>query len=367
MAAESSEYFVDADGRFGVSVKKIDLDSARRASRGSTRGEAVDIVIVSRDNPNEIQAKVKPVIEETFEGEMQSRSWREDQLVQELRKKLGELSPNGRLLCDEQIKSACRRLANDDWRAKIVAVVSAFGDTAAPRSTLERLDSFAGRPSALDDMLKSDDVAESQFAIYCPECDLSSLLFGEQEKAETAIRDAEGRCGNCREQRLTIQQTFAISKPYVRGLQQGLWLETFMTDLMSEYSDALWTGQMIEGDEVDVVAVAFDQIFLIECKDTSFGQTDLYVSSVKAQNVGADVVLIVSTRDVHPNVSDAMQRMARGNAPRITVRSADARTFHLISHPRAEAIRAELHAFMSERSMKSLSEWATLDMLSFYF
>jgi hypothetical protein len=113
---------------------------------------------------------------------------------------------------------------------------------------------------------------------------------------------------------------------------------------------------MVESDEIDVVAVFAEQVVLVECKDTSFGQNDLYVTSVKAQNVGADVVIILSTRDIHQNVRNAIPRIGKSSDEREFLGGVQ-RDFHLVSDANARAISEELDRILGEISSENMNSW----------
>lgn len=87
---------------------------------------------------------------------------------------------------------------------------------------------------------------------------------------------------------------------------------------------------------------------LIECKDTTFGANDLSVLAMKAMQLSADKVIIITTRDVHQNVLDAIPEMTRG---------LDARSFEVISQPSASEIRKELDAYLDRLATEYVQSW----------
>jgi hypothetical protein len=123
---------------------------------------------------------------------------------------------------------------------------------------------------------------------------------------------------------------------------------------------------MIDSDEVDVLAVAYDQIVLVECKDTSFGQNDLYITSTKAENVGARTVVVVSTRDVHSNVTQAAERTARNRDDRLYTRAARPRVLHIISEHSADSIRSKILSVLEEMATRHLGDWLLADRYELY-
>ena len=67
-------------------------------------------------------------------------------------------------------------------------------------------------------------------------------------------------------------------------------------------------GQMVETFELDVIAVGYSRVILLECKDTSFGQNDFINLNAKAEEISANTIGIVSTQPLHENVVRLIER-----------------------------------------------------------
>jgi len=135
------------------------------------------------------------------------------------------------------------------------------------------------------------------------------LEFADENHAREALAASSGKCLGCAEN-LEIVQTFRLSGTFAAGVLQGLWLESLATDVMAKRTDLVWSGQMIGTKEIDVLGILGGKTILVECKDTSFGQTDLAVIALKADQVRPDFVIVISTRDIHANVQDDIDKLA---------------------------------------------------------
>ena len=65
-------------------------------------------------------------------------------------------------------------------------------------------------------------------------------------------------------------------------------------------------------DELDNIFVFAEKTFLVECKDTSFGMSDLYSIMIKAKNIEADEILVITTQSIHKNVTEKIKELNDG-------------------------------------------------------
>jgi hypothetical protein len=275
-------------------------------------------------------------------------------IIERLKQRLGDLSPNGKMLADLSLRTHIRRLYDDGVRQRLTPISTTFGDNPAPRSALERLDQTEKTIDPIDFI--NSEFASSSFLIFCDSCDIPPYLaFSERAKAEAIIADVGRKCIACGKRKLSVHETFSIREPYVRGLQQGLWLESLASDVLTSRTEAAWTGQMVELNEIDVLGVFMEHTILIECKDTSFGKNDLYITAIKAQQVDADLVIIISTNDVHPNVREGVTKIG-GRRER--------REFEIIADQSAEVIKDKLTAILNALSQGYISRWIEGDAFS---
>jgi hypothetical protein len=94
-------------------------------SREARRKEAplLEVLLVTNhefadDFISQLQAK--------FPTTLNGHSSHEVELLATLKKQLGELSPNGKLLCHDDIRSASAELSNDELRRPLKEIASAF-------------------------------------------------------------------------------------------------------------------------------------------------------------------------------------------------------------------------------------------------
>jgi hypothetical protein len=151
-----------------------------------------------------------------------------------------------------------------------------------------------------------------------------------------------------------VIETYSVLDPFVHGIQQGLWLESLASDVLASRTSAVWAGQMVDLNEIDVLGVVADSTILMECKATSFGQNDAYIALVKAQQLEIDTVVFISTKELHRNVQDSVDKMDR------TSRHLRLRT---IATPSASKIRRELLKVLDELTGNQLAEWFGRDIL----
>ncbi len=282
-----------------------------------------------------------------FPAPLKPHSWLAQLGIDRLTAMAGSLSPNGRILSNNAQRVKIRRLYRDDARAVLSRIISTFGDNPTPRDALQQLEASVD-DDHLDEVLNDPEFMTKHFVIACNNCGTSHLTFEQAAAAESAVTSSEQRCAQCGEQALEIRETYAPAQPYVRAIKQGLWLEALASDVIGKYAAQSWSGQMLGSIEVDVVAVVDDVTVLVECKDTSFGQNDLYVTAVKAQQVAADLVIVVNTRDVHDNVRMELARIDE---------TTPARTFYLLNERTAAAIKSKLEAILRHLTADPAERW----------
>jgi hypothetical protein len=89
---------------------------------------------------------------------------------------------------------------------------------------------------------------------------------------------------------------------------------------------------------------------MFECKDRGIGQNDLYVAAVKAQTLRADVVAMVSTQPLHPNVHEVLTGLN-------SRREGQDDKFTAIIGDSASDIKSQLTAFLDNLSAIDLNNW----------
>jgi hypothetical protein len=335
---ERQEALISSDGMSGLLL--------RFSISSDDRKQHLDMLTISTEELPDILATLEEVLGHKTEPGTTTYSIR----MKRLSSRLGNLSPNGKNLADPTARNIIRRLYDDQLRRDVIAIVGTVGSNPVSLKLLEQMELFTERANDLNKILTDDTLTSKQYVVYCESCQLRHLAFSSNEKAKYTVRDAGKKCVSCGEIKLSVEESYTVSDALIRGIQNGLWLESLVADIFSGRMSAVWAGQMIENNEVDILSIYSDKVVLVECKDTSFGQNDLYVTAMKADHISADRVIIVTTRDIHPNVNEAANKI-KSNSNR--------RSFLLISKNTTEEITCELNKeldIMQERYVKS---WTT--------
>lgn len=237
--------------------------------------------------------------------------------VERITNSLRNLSPNGKLLADPAMGPVLSQMYDIHGRRLLKRIVSAFGTEPATRDQLLRAVTVpgGGRPpkKALAALLDADGLFRESYLIGCPDCGERALAFARRDQAERTLKQAADRtCSFCRAGRLAVVDAYAASEHAAKALQQGLWLESLVHETLQRESLVALAGRMLEAFELDVACVAYGNVVLVECKDAPFGQTDYVNLVVKAQELRADLVGIVTTNPLHENV----KRLVAGQTER---------------------------------------------------
>jgi len=245
----------------------------------------------------------------------------ESRQAERIRSSLQALSPNGKLLADPTMGPVVRQLYDVQARRLLRRIVDTFGTEPATGEALLRAFAMrgAGRPpkKALTELLEPDGMFRQSYLIGCGDCGERALTFATRRQAERALKQAaDRRCSFCRRGTLAVLDAYAASEAAAKALQQGLWLESLVHETLQPESLVALAGRMLGAFELDVACVIYGHVLLVECKDAPFGQNDYVNLVVKAQELGADVLGVVTTNPLHENVkrlvADQTQRGERG-------------------------------------------------------
>jgi len=290
--------------------------------------------------------KVQELLENLMGTKIKKGSFIENILLERVQRRLGKLSPNGKKLADTSIRNKIRRLYDDNIRSKITKIIYTYGENVVPLQAIK--ESLKTRMNETKRFCDDPELFEKKYVIVCKECGTSYLAFSTKEKAHNALTDSNNYCTFCeKENVLDIVEGYRVVEALRLGIDQGLWLESLVGDIISEFTSHVWIGQIVDTNELDVLSIFCDKVVLVECKDTSFGQNDFYVTAMKAQDIQADVVLIVVTRDIHPNVKRNIERYKREGE----------RSFETIIGNSAEKIKELLKTTLITIQDKYIKEW----------
>ncbi len=336
---KSVEAFVAAEQDRAI-LARIDEKSGEQEQTRS-----MDLVFISEGRPVQ---ELLDVVARATGVELLDHSSREDSLVDQVHERITSTSPNGKLLEDVETRAAALSLEDDNIRAQLKELSATIGAISVPRPELEKLPVL--KDAGAVDRLIASGALTSNFQIQCGNCNISHLVFADRRDAERNLGGSV-KC-TCGKSRLCVVETYGVEKKYQLSLQQGLWLEAFVTSCVDPIVCRCWTGKILGTDEVDVICVIADRIVMVECKDRAVGQNDLYVAAIKAQSLGADRVLIVSTHPLHANVVEVLSGLNQQRG------GADDRFTPIISSSAAE-IRENLIAFLNSLRKREFNNWLT--------
>lgn len=295
-------------------------------------------------------------LRKAFEVNIKERSFMETEvLFNKLQKRLGKLSPNGKVLTNNASRRGIRRLYADGIRSKIEKILITYGANILPVKVIKNL--LKEKNGNVKKLCDDPDLFKKQYLIVCNQCGTFCLTFPTQEKAKNALSDSNNYCNECeKKDTFVIIEGYQVVEVIHRGIQQGLWLESLTSDVISELTSHVWSGQMVDANELDVLSIYCDKIVLIECKDSSFGQNDFYVTAMKAEDVQANVVIIITTHGIHPNVQNNIDKY----------KDARERTFRIIIETSAEGIKSSLKTNLKEIQDNYITEWFHGDLNRYF-
>jgi hypothetical protein len=236
-------------------------------------------------------------------------TFQEAQLAEKLKKRLKQ-STHGELLSNPEFAPSFEVLYDPAVRQQIHPFIETFGNSAVSGAFIEEaIPRRSGLKKAdIRGLINNEVWFSKQFSIGCSKCGVYTLTFLTKEEAQESLsRSTSRRCFMCEENTLGIVEVFALKEALSKGLQ-GLWLEHLVNQIMQPVSLLSMAGKQIEGFEVDVVSLTCEQVILFECKDTSFGERDFWISVPKAQALNADILWVVTTQPLHDNVRNAIDR-----------------------------------------------------------
>jgi hypothetical protein len=317
---------------------------ARLSELGGGRGAEAALLelVVLSDSPQEVVKRIS----EGLKLELLEHSSEDASLINQVRTHSLVLGPNGKLLEDTLVRAAAKAFLDDNLRKCAKEIVEIFGVAQLSRKQLDELSTGWNDPASLDALISSG-VLQSGFQIQCQKCNNLQLLFLERPAAEQAARSSRCACGG---RDLAIVESFGITPAHQKCLKQGLWLEFLVSETVGRVACKQWSGYFADENEIDVLSVIANHLTLFECKDTSFGQNDLYVAAMKAERIGASKVVIVSTHDLHANVLQVMSAMNAGSSNR------PARYITVIS-PLAYEIEKQIGKLLDDWSADDLRHW----------
>lgn len=331
---EDLEVFINKETKHALALRLIP---------GSPNKPFLDMLEFSAGNKME---HIRESLQKAIGVNIKEGSFLETALLNRVQKRLGKLSPNGKKLADNKLRQKIRILYNDSVRSKVTKILSTYSDNVVSLEAIKDL--LKENNSSIKKLCNDSGLFAKRYVILCNECATPHLAFSTKKKAADAMADSNNYCALCEKKgTLDIVEGYEVLEVLRLGIQQGLWLESLASDVISEFTQHIWSGQMVDTNELDVLSVYCDKIILIECKDTSFGQNDFYVTAMKAQDIQADIVIIVLTHDINPNVQSNIDRYKHEGE----------RTFRTIIDTSVEKIRSSLKTTLEKIQNDYITKW----------
>jgi len=278
----------------------------------SEETQRLDLIVISEDEL--VASQLLTDCESAFgEQKLIKGTSQEAQIAKRLKKELKQ-STHGRMLSDPEFISSLEVLCDSSIREQFHSFVETFGDSAISGAIIEEIFPKVKRlkKSEVRRLINDERLFSKQFSIGCNRCGTSHLTFPTNEEAQESLNHSISRkCFRCGENALDVIETFKLREAFLKGLTQGLWLEYLVHQVVQPLSIFSIAGVVLENFEMDVVSLTAENVILFECKDTSFGERDFWMSVPKAQALNANTLWIVTTEPLHENVKRIIEGQKR--------------------------------------------------------
>jgi len=242
-------------------------------------------------------------------GKVKEGTYAEATQREDFNNNLKTKSANGKLIEDKKLKEIFTYLLNKDNR-KIISEISSICKL-GPKSKEEILSSIKNFTlKDLGEILHNKKFFIKIYRIKCCECNriLFSMNFSSRKQGERALSNSSFRClmrgcpsKKSKSRKAEIIEVFSLTKEALM-IRSGVWLEKLVDDELRRVTSDTWPCRFHNNDELDNIFIFREKFVLVECKDTSFGQNDLYNIVMKARNLAVNHIIIVTTKKIHKNV-----------------------------------------------------------------
>ncbi len=233
------------------------------------------------------------------------------------KEKLDELlekdSPNGKLIKNIRFKNIFSFLGNSSQRDITKKIAKKLGQSARSATKDQILGEFDKKKRRIvEKILNNTNIFTKSYRLRCKKCNWVSydLIFENLEDVRAVINKGKFSCmkKGCFSDEAEEVEIFAVKADTIRCLG-GTWLEKYVDDILKQKVRYTWPGKMNTDDELDNVFIFAEKTFLVECKDTSFGMSDLYSLMIKAKAISADEILVITTQNVSSNVINKIKEL----------------------------------------------------------
>lgn len=361
--AFESEIFTNLDLRQIIAFRQ----GATGSRVGRRTKEGINFVMASEEGSLEThQEALNRVAEKLGGGDLAPGSLKEEALFNRLSENLGSASPNGKRLKDESFLVSCRAVYGSAFKEDLKSVTKLVNDDFVTKDTLSKLKHFQDDPTRLENFLNEPGLLDVKYGAKCEECGSVAVNFGNRQDCEQFIHRSDGGCGQCDNESFAVVEQYGVKRNHLTALSQGMWLEALAMDRLILRTDRVWAGMMVGSDEVDCIAVYSDRIVLVECKDTSFGQNELYVTRAKADNIGASEVIVLTTSDIHQNVEKEIEKINSARRDRGLVDRDTTSKVNIVSKSEPKDLISGLDEVLDQLDRGTIRRWFVPNRLPSY-
>lgn len=311
----SSDVLVDPERKTISFFRTLSVDKGKIA---------VEVSLLSKDE-SEKDAVINALRKATNAQEIILHSFRDQALIEKYDRELSSKGPSGTFLESESNLEICVKLLDPALRG-VVKKIAQFGEQYLPYTYITKeLTKDANEQEAIEKTVSDNEITVTRFAIQCKGCRelIPSISFSTEESAENIQENSSFKCQYCNSKETEISKVLSVRESVTRAIEDGIWLKYMAYKLVEPHSEKVWRGVLDTKGELDVVSVANGKSILVECKDASFGQNDLYNLVAKSDRIDPDIVLVVTSTEMDPNVRKSIDRYNKRNQTKILVLEGD--------------------------------------------
>lgn len=230
-------------------------------------------------------------------------------------------SPNGKIIKDKKLKPIFNLMEDAVKRPLIKQVIKNIGANQISNTREAILKAFE-EPSIVSTLLDNTFLFKKKYRLKCEECGwiVADFMLDSVGAVQNVIKKGSFTCTRrkCHSNKVKPVEVFSVQEDAVRCLG-GVWLEKYVDALLQKRAKYTWPGKVNGDDELDNVFLFGEKTFLVECKDTSFGMSDLYSLMIKAKGIEADEIVVFTTQGTSANVTARIKELNDNEEYKITL------------------------------------------------
>jgi hypothetical protein len=296
-------------------------------------------------NSQESLNSIQSIVKQKFSKRLIDGTYQQKNEIERLNNLLKIVSPNGKLLYDEELLPLYQLINDDKLRLRLKKISSTFG--VAPIHIGYLKSRLKLSKEEIIKLTSDNNLIAKKFHIECQSCQFpSEFMFETKEKIEGMLKNSSYSCPICKNKKYKIDEVFCLNEKIEKVISLGLWLEKFVDRLIKERSTANWPNRVFEGNEIDNVFLSNNDTVIVECKDTSFGIYDLHTLMIKAEDLNAKYIIIVTTNKIHENVKKQIEKFNEKRERQIIT----------IENNNSNVIKTQFNNFIQNQFNKELND-----------